>query len=111
MPMVTKPVPMIDWTTIKTQWKHLADLPLQPSGGQVDVLLELDHGGLMAVLESRYGDHGQPFASRTKLGGIVQIRSIDANHPRIRRGTGEVLASALQRLFETSVFGHRIPRI
>ena len=24
MPMVTKPVPMIDWTTIKTRWKHLA---------------------------------------------------------------------------------------
>ena len=30
-------------------------------------MLGLDYGELMAVLESRYGDHGQPFASPTKL--------------------------------------------
>jgi len=88
MPMVTKSVPIIDWTTIKTRWEHLADLPLQPSGGQVDVLLGLDHGELMAVLESRYGDHGQPFASRTKLGWIVRgVVGADIKPGKVRAST------------------------
>ena len=72
MPTVTKPVPLVDWCHLKTHWKHLSDLPLKPSSGQVDVLLGLDHGELMMVLESRGGRHGEPFASRTRLGLIVR---------------------------------------
>lgn len=72
IPTVTKPVPLIDWSNLRKRWDHLADLPLRCSGGQVDVLLGLDHPHLMAVMEARKGKDYEPIASRTRLGWVVR---------------------------------------
>ncbi|KAI9562518.1 hypothetical protein GHT06_009962 [Daphnia sinensis] len=54
------------------RWPHLADVPVMKRGGNIDVLLGLDHSHLIAVLESRVGGDDEPFASRTRLGWIVR---------------------------------------
>ena len=42
MPTVASPVPAVDWEKLKSRWKHLADLPIESSGGRVDILLGSD---------------------------------------------------------------------
>ena len=71
MPKLTRPVPVRDWESLKEKWSHLRDLPLKPSGGEVDILIGLDHRHLSAVLDSRIGSEGQPIAERNKLGWVV----------------------------------------
>lgn len=116
MPTVTKPVSLVDWNQLKTQWDHLADLPLRPSGGQVDVLLGLDHGELMMVTDSRGGREGEPFASRTRLGWIVRgVIGKDVKTAQLRVSAtcltahdnepGQGFNEALQRFFDTESFG------
>ena len=46
LPTVTKLIPVIDWTKFKLQWP---DLPKGTSAGQVDILLGLNYGHLMAI--------------------------------------------------------------
>ena len=72
MPMVTKPVPVVDWNQLRSRWRHLADLPLQRSGGQIDILLGLDYAHLIAVREARSGGNDEPIATRTRLGWVVR---------------------------------------
>ena len=72
IPQISRPTPVIDWRKLKNQWPHLADVPVQESGGRIDVLLGLDHSNLLAVLESRVGGEHEPFASRTRLGWVVR---------------------------------------
>jgi len=72
IPQVTRPTPVIDWTKLKQRWPHLKDVPVQKSGGKIDILLYLDHSHLLAVLESKVGGDDEPFASRTWLEWIVR---------------------------------------
>ncbi|XP_057366947.1 uncharacterized protein LOC130687793 [Daphnia carinata] len=76
LPQVAAPTPKIDWLNLKHRWAHLSDLPVKETGGPVDVLIGMDYGHLLAVLESRYGGESEPIASRTRLGWILR-RVID----------------------------------
>ena len=66
LPTVTRPVGTIDWSRIKGNWTHLADLPLKASGGRIDILLGLDQAHLMMTLETRNGRDDKPMTSRTR---------------------------------------------
>ena len=72
IPQVTRPTPVINWTELKRRWPHLQDVPVEKSGGKIDILLGLDHSHLLAVLESRVGGDDEPFASRTRLGWVIR---------------------------------------
>ena len=113
LPRVTKKMPVVDWTTLRSRWSHLADLPLQPSGGKVDVLLGLDYAYLMAVLESRVGSAGEPIASRTRLGWIVRgVIGIDTRPSAAAihcahstTDVGPQLLAEMRRFCDTESFG------
>ena len=63
IPQVPRPTPVVNWTELQSRWSHLQNLPLQPSGGKMDILLDVDHPHLLAVLESRVGGKDEPFTS------------------------------------------------
>ena len=116
MPVVTKPVPRTDWDILKKRWSHLANLPIHNSnGGQVDILLGLDHSHLMAVIESRYGGEFEPIASRTRLGWVVRgVIGSDVGtrpHTHIAQTNHAIqqaypdLDIAVKRLYDTESFG------
>ena len=72
MPTLTNPVPVRDWNVLKQQWSHLKDLNLKQTGGEVDILVGLDHRHLSLPLEPpRTGEEGQPIAELTQFGWIV----------------------------------------
>ena len=112
MPIVTKPVPVVDWHQLRSRWRHLADLPLKRSGGQIDILLGLDYAHLMAVLEARNGEDDQPIATRTRLGWVVRgVIECDPGplaarvHAVFGAAEEEVLADAVRRFCDTENFG------
>ena len=113
LPQVTKPVPLVDWSTLKQRWAHLSNLPLRSSGGKVDILLGLDYAHLVAVIESRVGVAGEPIASRTPLGWIVRgVFGGDLNPSTARvhktNATAEIgpqLLSEMRRFCDTESFG------
>jgi len=72
IPVVAKPVPVIDWSVRKNKWDHLKDLPLETSGGEVDILLGADYAYLLAPMEVRVGSISEPVGSKTRLGWIVR---------------------------------------
>lgn len=71
LPVVTDPVPVINWRRLHKRWRHLKDLPLQSSVGRIDILLGLDYAHLSAALE-RLGGEFEPVASRSRLGLMVR---------------------------------------
>lgn len=120
MPVVTRPVPVVDWERLKQRWRHLSDLPLRSSGGQVDVLIGLDQAHLMAVVEARVGGRDEPIASKTALGWIVRgVVNTERRPLRARIHTafvsmeGEKLESAVKQFCDTENFGteHQVPAI
>ncbi|KAI9554965.1 hypothetical protein GHT06_020249 [Daphnia sinensis] len=70
--VVKNPVPLVDWNTLKTRWRHLADLPAESNGGRVDILLGIDQAHLTTAIESRIGRENEPTAIRTRLGWIMR---------------------------------------
>lgn len=123
MPTVTKPMPVVDRHHLKIRWPHLSDRPLKSSGGKLGVLLGLEHGELMIVLESRGGCHAEPYASRTRLGWIIrgiirgevkppQLSMSFACRLYIEGELGPSVNDALERFFETEAFGteHQVAR-
>ena len=124
MPVVTRPVPYTDWSQLKTRWRHLADLELTNStGGQVDLLLGLDHSHLMAVLESHHGAEFEPIASRTRLGWVVRgVVGVDVSPDArthaafVAHAVGQTssgLDATFKRFGDTEAFGseHQTPCI
>ena len=112
MPMVTKPVPVVDWNQLRSRWRHLADLPLQRSGGQIDILLGLDYAHLMAVMEARSGGDDEPIATRTRLGWVVRgVIECDPGplaariHAVFGAAEEDVLAQAVRLFCDTENFG------
>jgi hypothetical protein len=51
IPQISRPTPVINGRKLKNRWPHLADVPVQESGGKIDVLVGLDHSNLLAVLD------------------------------------------------------------
>ncbi len=72
IPQVCDPVPVIQWQQLKSRWSHLADLPLEETGGRIDILLGLDHAHLLMPLEQRIGGDKEPYAIGTRLGWAVR---------------------------------------
>jgi hypothetical protein len=72
IPHLSRLTPVIDWSKLKNRWPHLDEVPVQESGGKIDVLVGLGHSNLLAVLESGVGGEREPFASRTRLGWVVR---------------------------------------
>jgi hypothetical protein len=112
IPQISRPTPVIDWRKLKNQWPHLADVPVQESGGKIDVLVGLDHSNLLAVLESRVGGEHEPFASRTRLGWVIRgllgsdIGPMTTAHIHHISATSESsLAEMFQKLCTTENFG------
>ena len=77
IPMVANPVPFIDWPHLKKKWSHLADLPLKPSGGPVDILLGSDYAHLLAINECRLRKtvRTSRFQNPARMDGQWSIRS------------------------------------
>lgn len=106
----------MEWDKLKTRWSHLANLPIRNSnGGNLDVLLGLDHSHFMAVNESRYDGDFEPIASKTRLEWVVRgvIGADVGTRPRTRLAhTNSAIQQAypdldiaVKRLYDTESFG------
>ncbi|XP_028411629.1 uncharacterized protein LOC114534388 [Dendronephthya gigantea] len=65
---ICQPVGTVRWPQIKDKWKHLQDLDLKTSGGEIDILLGLDYADLLVPLEVKTGNPREPVARRTSFG-------------------------------------------
>jgi hypothetical protein len=121
MPTVETPVPAVDWEKLKSRLKHLAGLPIQSSGGRVDILLGSYIVHLTTASESRIGQDYEPTASLTRRGWIVRgtigekdpSRAI-RNHAIFAAGENfDKLAQQLKRFCDTEDFGteHQQPSV
>ncbi|KAI9553611.1 hypothetical protein GHT06_021533 [Daphnia sinensis] len=119
LPTVASPAPVLEWSTLRQRWKHLRDLPLQSSGGRVDILLGSDQAHFTTALESRIGKEFEPTAIFTRLGwivrGVVGDGLLDAavkSHAIFAADEDvDVLAQQMRRLCDSEEFGteHQIP--
>lgn len=118
MPTVASPVPMVDWSKLKVRWKHLEDLPIEPSGGRVDILLGSDVVHMTTAIESRIRRDYEPTACRTRLGWIVRgaIGSWDSSRV-VRSHTifstsndVDLLSPQIKRFCDTEDFGTEYQR-
>ena len=68
MPSNAMPVGIVDWEKLRERWAHLTDLPpIRVCGGRMDILIGLDHAGLITPIEFRFGRNDEPTASKTRL--------------------------------------------
>ena len=74
VPKVCDPIPKNDWGDGKLKWTHLEDLPLQSSGGRIDLLQGTDHIDLIVAREARICQEFELCAARTRLGWMVNGR-------------------------------------
>ncbi|XP_046452741.1 uncharacterized protein LOC124200515 [Daphnia pulex] len=72
LPIVCDLKPLTNWADKKHNLAHLEDLPLEESGGRIDILLGLDHRHLVIPLDVRSGADNEPYAFKSKLGWIVR---------------------------------------
>ena len=78
-----------NWQTLKSNWKHLANLPLEaPVGdGKVDLVLGTSCLDLMEALEAAvFGPPGGPVAKRTKIGWIVGGKTVSSSSDSEKTG-------------------------
>ena len=47
LPTICQPVDTVPWPHIKSRWRHLEDIELKEVGGEIDILLGLDHAELL----------------------------------------------------------------
>lgn len=119
MPTIASPVSLIDLDKLKTRWKHLEDLPIDVSGGQLDILFGSDVIHLTTAIETRIGKDYEPTASRTRIGWIVRgaigeqhgQKAVRSNAIFITNDEVDTLAQQLKRFCDTEDFGneHLIP--
>ena len=75
-PTLNVTIQPVDWPTEKSNWPHLADLPLpRVTSGTVDLLLGADSCHLIVPREVIEGPAGTPSAVRTLLGWTVTGRA------------------------------------
>jgi hypothetical protein len=64
---------VMEWEKLRGHWSHLVDLPpLRSCGGNVDVLIGLDHAALITAIGSRFWKDDEPTAFKTRLGSTLQ---------------------------------------
>ena len=118
MPNLTKPVPVRDWSKLKFQWKHLSDLDLKASGGEIDILIGQDHRHLTVAVDHRQGTEGQPVAEKNSFGWVVsgvigeqtdtmvaRIHSVFASNEPVSDEVNEALVEQVKRFNDTEDFG------
>ncbi|XP_057380651.2 uncharacterized protein LOC130703047 [Daphnia carinata] len=112
MKRVANPAPVINWNVKKQNWSHLRDIPVGEVGGDIDVLVGMDHAHLSMVQEGRGGKAGEPVASRTQLGWIIRgvtdtqdtLATVRSN--RVISSTySKDLNTQLRRFCDTEEFG------
>ncbi|KZS22098.1 Uncharacterized protein APZ42_010834 [Daphnia magna] len=96
LPTVASPAPVLEWSALKQRWKHLQDLPLQPSGGRFE-----------------------PTAILTRLGWIVRrvfvcglLEAVVRSHAILAAGKDvDVLVQQMKQFCDSEEFGikHQIP--
>ncbi|XP_045023412.1 uncharacterized protein LOC116935800 [Daphnia magna] len=119
LPTVASPAPVLEWSALKQRWKHLQDLPLQPSGRRVDILLGSDQAYFTTTLESRIGKKFEPTAILTRLGWIVRgvlgsglLEAVVKSHAIFAADEDvDVLVQQMKRFCDSEEFGteHQIP--
>ncbi len=65
---ICQPIETVPWPEIKSKWRHLEKLDLKSVGGEVDILLGLDHADLLVPLEVKTGRPKEPVAKKTSFG-------------------------------------------
>ena len=106
---VCDPLPREDWNREKYKWAHLAKLPLESTGGRIDILLGSDHVDSIVARELRVGKEYEPVAARTRFGWIVIGRSGEATDKHCFIATKEEqdlqIDRALTQFFATENYG------
>ena len=109
LPKICQPVETVPWPEIKTKWKHLENLNLKAVGGEIDILLGLDHADLLVPLDVRMGKPQEPVGKRTSFGwmavGLIgnPRRSIHSFH--VARAESEQLDVAFKQFWDSESFG------
>ena len=106
---ICQPIETVSWPDIKTNWRHLEKLDLRTVGGEVDILLGLDHADLLVPLEVKTGRPKEPVAKKTSFGwtAVGPIGGSDTR-PRVHHvscADTEPLDTALKRFWESESFG------
>jgi hypothetical protein len=65
---IFQPIETVPWPEIKSKWRHLEKLDLKSVGGEVDILLGLDHADLLVPLKVKTGRPKEPVAKKTSFG-------------------------------------------
>ena len=106
-----QPVNTIPWPSIKDKWQHLKDLDLKEIGGEVDILLGLDHAHLLVPLEVKVGEPREPVAKKTPFGWMA-VGPIGTSQKSARAyhltGNVKTLDAAFQRFWDSESFGTKL---
>lgn len=73
-PKVCEGLSVTSWERVKGHWSHMKNLNLSTNEDQVQMLIGLDNGHLIELLEFRHGSSGGPYAFRTLLGWVARGR-------------------------------------
>ena len=112
---VCDPVPTVQWSSVKKNWKHLADLPLADMNGRVDILLGLAYGVLMLPSDKRVGRDDEPFAIKNRFGWVGRgavnnsSRTTEVRTHLTMLAFEDRLDEQLRRLCDTENFGCERP--
>ncbi|XP_065178471.1 uncharacterized protein LOC135809125 [Sycon ciliatum] len=87
LPKITSDVHVADWSRLRHQWPHLADIDFPAASNQraIDILIGLNSAALHSAQEERSGKAGEPIARRTPLGWVcfgsaIQDSSVQHTH-------------------------------
>ena len=111
LPKICDPIEAVPWSNIKSKWKHLDDIDLNEIGGEIDILLGLDHAHLLVPLEIRTGKPQEPVAKKMSFGwtavGPIGKSSKGAHTYRVTRveSDTETLDVAFKQFWDSESFG------
>ena len=109
LPKICQPVETVPWPEIKTKWKHLENVNLKAVGGEIDILLGVDHADLLVPLDVKMGEPREPVAKRTTFGWMAAgpignpRRDIHSHH--VARAESEPLDVAFKQFWDSESFG------
>ncbi|CAB4034545.1 hypothetical protein M514_27252, partial [Paramuricea clavata] len=109
LPKICQPVGTVQWPDIKRKWKHLENVNLKAVGGEIDILLGLDHADLLIPLDVKMGKPQEPVAKRTSFGwmavGLVGKPRGDIHSYHVARAEPEQLDVAFKQFWDSESFG------
>lgn len=109
LPKICQPVETVPWPKIKTKWKHLENVNLKAVGGEIDILLGLDHTDLLVPLDVKMGEPRKPIAKRTTFGwmavGLIGNPRRDIHSHHVARAESEPLDVAFKQFWDSESFG------